>query len=193
MLKTISTAVAVTAILAVAGCGSSGSEGEASKPAKEATTNSPETQPTKAAPTKEPAKFKPRKDSCKVKGSNATATLRDNADSVVLTFEGEKIAGTDTTGFYANVYDAEGNGGQIGSQYLDGDLIAYFTAVESDSGQTNMTGEPEVSGSRIIMTFPKSKGGLGEMKIAKWSAAFTLAGNDVGMCPGDYGSQPFAK
>lgn len=186
--RTTST-VAVLAAFTLAGCGSSDSEGSASAPTSAKTT----TATPEPAPTTEPAEFKPRKDSCKVKGSQAKATLEDYGDSVVLTFEGEKIASTDTTGFYANVYDTDGNGGQIGSQYLDGDLIAYFTAVETDGGQTNMTGKPEVSGNRIIMTFPKSKGGLGDLEIAKWSAAFTLAGKDVGMCPDDYGSQPFAS
>jgi predicted small lipoprotein YifL len=189
MLKIFGSAAAALTVLALAGCGTSGSDDSAAEPTKAVTT----TQTPEPVPTTEGQEFKPRKASCKVKSSNATATLEDNERAVVLTFDNATIAATDTTGFYATVYDKAGeNGGQIGAKYLDGDLIAYFTAVETEGGQTNMTGKPELSGKRIIMTFPKSKGGLGDIRIAKWSATFTLAGNDVFMCPStDFGAQRF--
>lgn len=192
MSKRVCTALAALAFVTVAGCGTSNDAGQTDGGLKaESTPPTPDATP-KAATTTQPKEVKPRKASCNVEGSQARATLEDNVDNVVLTFDGEKIAATDTTGFYATVYDEAGeHGGQIGAQYLDGKLIAYFTAVETDGGQTNMTGRPEVSGSRIIMTFPKSMGGLGDFAIAKWSAAYTMAGKDIGMCPGDYDTQPF--
>lgn len=188
----IATALTMTALLAIGGCGSSEGDGSAPEATTAATTATPETEATtEAPPTKTPA-AEPRTASCELEGSNAKATMEDNADNVVVTFEGEPIAATDTTGYYVTVFDEAGeNGGQIGAQYLDGDLIAYFTAVETDGGQTNLTGKPDVSGDTIVMTFPKSKGGLGDIDIAKWSAAFTLAGTDEGLCPADYSTQPF--
>ncbi|MEH3068857.1 MAG: hypothetical protein PGN15_12760 [Aeromicrobium erythreum] len=175
----------MTTMVVLGACGSSSDDDTTSS---ESTTQSSEAPPTTEVPT-----FEPREDSCKVKGSNATATLTDNADNVVLTFKGESIRPTDTTGFYATVFDAAGeNGGQIGAQYMDGDLISYFIAVETDGPQANLQGEPEIRGKTITMTFPKDSGGLGDIEIANWSAAFTVAGEDVGMCPEGYGTQPYA-
>jgi hypothetical protein len=187
----IATALTMVALVAMGGCGASDSKGSTPEATAAATTTAPEPAPTtEPAPTEKPVK-EARKASCQLKGSKAKATLEDNADSVVLTFTGEPIASTDTTGFYASIYDADGNGGQIGAKYLDGDPVAYFTAVEGDSAQTNVAGSPEVDGDEIVMTFPKSDGGLGDLEIVSWNASFTLAGQDVGMCPGNYESQPF--
>lgn len=188
MIKRIGTALATLALCVLGACGSPDDVG-ATPQTLEAEPTTATTTPTQDAKPTEDAG--PRKASCNLKGSNAKATLEDNADSVVLTFTGEPIASTDTTGFYADVYDANGNGGQIGAKFLDGDPIAYFIAVESDMSQTNVSGSPQVNGDEITMTFPKSDGGLGDLQIAKWNAAFSLAGTDVGLCPGDYESQPF--
>lgn len=186
--KRIGTALATLALCIVGACGSSEDVGATPQTLK-AESTTPTDAPTQDATPTEAAG--PRKASCKLKGSNASATLEDNADNVVLTFSGEPVASTDTTGYYADVYDADGNGGQIGAKFLDGDPIAYFTAVESDMSQTNTSGSPRVDGDKITMTFPKSDGGLGDLQIAKWNAAFSLAGTDVGLCPGNYESQPF--
>lgn len=99
-------------------------------------------------------------------GVDAKVTLTENASSLVATFDGRPIAASDTTGFYITVYDEAGeNGGQLGAQYLDGDLISYFIAVEPT--QINLPGEPDVEGDVLTMTFPKDRGGLGGIDIAK--------------------------
>lgn len=127
--------------------------------------------------------------SCQLKGADATVTLTENADDLVVTFAGEPIVSSGTTGFSVMVYDEAGEGGQLGAQYDGGNLITYFMAVEPS--QTNLSGEPDVRSDVLTMTFPKDQGGLDDLDIAKWGAAYTLSGVDVGLCPGDYLTQPF--
>lgn len=154
----------------------------------------PEAPPTKATPTViemdpvdepeatsvPPADEEPEPDAaaCDLAGSHpAHVTIVDDGDSVTVTWAGQRVASTDTTGFYASVFDANGNGGQMGVKYLDGDQIAYFSDAD---GTGNLSGEAVVNGTEVTATFPQPG-----FKIAKWNAAYTLAGSDVGKCPSD--------
>lgn len=181
-------AVAIAAIVSVGSCGDSSEDSVGTEPApSEKRASSEPTTATEAPVT-------PRKDSCKLRGSKATAVLKDDVDEVVLTFKGEPVRSSGTTGFYAMVYDAHGEiGGQVGAKFLDGKPIAYFTALDSSGSQMNLPGEPSVKGSTVRLTFPKAITELGDFDIAKWNAAFTVEGADVGMCPGDFKTQPFAQ
>jgi hypothetical protein len=130
--------------------------------------------------------------SCDLSGSKpAHVTLLDDGASLTATFTGQPVAPTGPTGFYISVYDATGTGGQMGAKFMDGEPIDYFINVEDEGPQTTVTGEPDVAGSTIKLTFPKELGGLDGIGIAKWNATYTLDGEDVGMCPPGYETLPF--
>ena len=76
-------------------------------------------------------------------------------------------------------------------EYLDGEQYSYFVFDDGDVVQENLPGEARVDGDTVTATFPKSAGALNDVEIAKWNAAFTLAGKDVGNCPKGMGVLPF--
>jgi len=124
----------------------------------------------------------PDASACVLTGSKpARVVLVDVGDALVATFEGQGVAPTDTTGYYVSVYNADGKGGQMGAKYQDGELIAYFVDVPVGSNEY-VDGDPKVSGNSVTLTFPKDTGGLAGLEVAKWNAAYTLAGQDVGSC-----------
>lgn len=125
---------------------------------------------------------------CTLEGSEvAEVTLRATDEFVELTFEGQPVAQTGTTGFYASVFDKSGNvGGQLGMTFLDGAQSGYFFFDSPSAKQTNISGEPNVEGTRIVGTFPlEDLGDLADKGIASWTASHTRDGNDVGNCPAE--------
>lgn len=114
----------------------------------------------------------------------ATVQIVDVGDALMVTWEGQPVAARGTTGYYVTVYDADGNGGQLGVKYLDGEQIAYFIA-DLGAGQVNLDGQPDQDRVRNALTarFPKNIGFLAGGNVVKWSAAYTHNGSDVGTCP----------
>jgi hypothetical protein len=131
--------------------------------------------------------------SCDLKGKHpAHVTLTDDGDSLIATFEGQPVADTDTTGYFVTVFDEAGEtGAQLGMHYLDGELIDYSIFDIGGAFQENLEGNPQVDGDTVTGTFPKSVKPLGDFDVAKWNAAFTLAGRDMGNCPKGMGYLPF--
>jgi len=150
--------------------------------------------PDSPVETTEPPPAAARTASCNLVGSHpGHVTVEDDGDNLTATFTGTPIAPTDTTGLYVSVYDSSGNnGGQMGAKFLDGEQIAYFVFDSGAANQVNLDGEADVSGSTVVLTFPKDAGMLDGLDLAKWNAAYTLAGNDVGNCPsGGAATLPF--
>lgn len=178
MIRTRRMAAVATVLMLVAAC----SEGP--RPSVEPTAKSSAlVDPTPVATTTS------LDESCKLTGERpGTATLTSDDSNLYVAFEGLPPSPTDTTGYFVSVYDTDGNGGQLGVRYLDGEQMAFFIAI--DMRQTNLRSTASVSGNRVEMAYPKSQGGLGDLEIAKWNASWSLAGTDVGMCPPDYRTQP---
>lgn len=168
-------AVAVMFVLLTAGCGGSAASSDDSGEASES--------------------FEVREASCDLTGSHtAKVTMVEEADSFKVTWDGQPVASTDTTGYFVTVFDEPGeNGAQLGVNFLDGEPLAYFVSIEDDDPMvTNIDGVAQVDGDKVSAVFPKSAGSLGDIDVAQWNAAFTLAGNDKGQCPkGDEFLQPF--
>ena len=156
-------------------------------------TSSHSSSSAEAAQETEQPSAEPQEASCDLKGSHpAHVTLTDDGENLVATFTGQPVADTNTTGYYITVYDkTSNNGGQLGVTYLDGEQISYFVFDEGEAVQENLPGEATVDGDTVTAKFPKSAGALADVEIAKWNAAFTLAGNDVGNCPKGNFLQPF--
>lgn len=146
-----------------------------------------------ASPTDNPEP-EAREANCTLKGkNNAKVTLVDTGDAVVLTFKGQRVPASGTVGYYADMWDETGEvGGQVGMQYQNGELLSFFYFDSVAARQTNLEGEPTPSGSTITGVFPdEALGDLADTGAARWSAALSLNGKDVGFCPGGYRTQPF--
>ena len=178
--------VGLLAVLLLSGCGGGPVTGQKHT-----------TEPTTAAATpvgERPADEEPEPApapaaACDLSGSHpAYVTLQDENDTldVFVDWSGQSVAPTGTTGFYVNVYDADGNGGQLGVKYLDGKQISYFIA-DLGGGQVNLNGRADWDTGSMSAAFPKDRGFLAGREIVKWSAAYALAGSDVGNCPDSAG------
>lgn len=177
MIRARRVAAAATMLMLVGAC-SDGSTPSAEPTARSSTSVGPTAVAT--APSLD--------ESCKLTGEQpGTATLTSDDSNLYVAFDGLPPSPTGTTGYFVSVYDSDGNGGQLGVRYLDGEQMAFFIAI--DMRQTNLPGTASVSGNRVEMAYPKSQGGLGDLEIAKWNASWSLSGTDVGMCPPDYGTQ----
>jgi len=114
----------------------------------------------------------------------ATVQIVDVGDALMVTWEDSPVAPASTTGYYVTVYDASGNVGQLGIEYLDGRQSAYFIA-DLGAGQVNLDGQADRDPRRKSLTarFPKDIGFLAFGDVVKWKAAYTRDGSDVGTCP----------
>lgn len=176
--------LAAAVLLALTACGTSDDEPEAGVDDKDAPSSSPSEQ--------SPAES--RVATCTLKGSeSAEVTLEDNGDAFVMKFDGRPIPASGTALYSATLWDAAGeNGVQVGAKYLDGRLIGYFAFDMDETYQTNLDGEPTVTGKTLAGVYPvDSLGDLDPAEVVRWSAAFSVDGEDVGMCPGGHESQPF--
>ncbi|RNL64287.1 hypothetical protein EFK50_07095 [Nocardioides marmoriginsengisoli] len=95
--------------------------------------------------------------------------------------------------YSVTAYDAAGEqGGQIGAKFQDGKQIAFFVFDFGAGAQTNLPGAPEVSGKAVQMSIDDGDlGPLEGVQVGSWSAAYTVDGQDVGVCPGGIDSLPF--
>lgn len=180
----------LAALLLSAGCG--GAPGPVGGRAESVRTMTASPEPTlKHKSSMPPADEEPEPNAgaCNPTGSeNARLVLEDVGDALMVMWEGQPIAPTGTTGYYVTIYDADGNGGQLGVKYLDGKQIAYFVA-DLGAGQVNLDGPADRDRNRnsITVRFPKDVGFPWGVDVVKWSAAYTLNGSDVGRCPGAAG------
>jgi hypothetical protein len=120
---------------------------------------------------------------CTLTGSRpGQVEVTDDGAYLTATWTGLPVAPTDTTGYYVTVSDAAGDSAQLGVKFLDGEQIGFFIA-DLGGSQENIDDEPAVDGDTVAAVFPKDVGFLAGTDIARWSAAYTVAGNDVGNCP----------
>lgn len=173
---------AVLLTFAVGGCGGSDSKKATTPPASHKKRASPSPESVTAA--------------CDLIGKEAPhVTLEETGTAFVLTFTGAPISEVGTTGYFATLFDEPGdNGAQLGITFRDGEPESYFVFDSGAAHQTNLEGEAEVQGDKLVGTFPKTSENLGDFDVAQWNAALTRSGNDIAGCPdlnGDEFLQPF--
>ncbi|MXG91555.1 hypothetical protein [Nocardioides flavescens] len=89
-------------------------------------------------------------------------------------------------------YDSTENyGGQMGVKFQDGQQVESFYFDET-AQQQSLDASATVDGRVISALFPTDVlGELGKRGVSSWSAALSLNGQDVGLCPRAYGYLPF--
>lgn len=177
--------LAAIALVAFTSCGETGEKQPEAARSKVVTSSS--------APTEE-SDPEPSAATCTLKGTKTgKVTLEDTGDALVMTFDGQAITKAGTVLYSVMAWDEAGEvGKQLGVKYLDGEQIGYFVYDSGDSNQTNLDGSAEVAGNTVRGTFPAdSLDNLKPSEVASWSASFNVNGDDVAMCPGDFGLLPF--
>ncbi len=135
------------------------------------------------------------KATCTLKGRPVEVTMESNPGGLMLSFVGQPVPAQGEILYSALVYDEGGEtGGQLGMKFLDGEQIGYYVFGSEAAEQANLDGEVDVSGNRVTGSFPVDDlGPLGQTGVGMWSASLSINGEDVGMCPGGYGTQPFPR
>jgi hypothetical protein len=185
-------ALAVAIAGAIAGCsGSSGATSDAAPTSEPSITPSASPSPTDAAGSGQTTAR------CTLKGSvkSIQVTLRQTSDGLTLSFDGYRVTSTGDVFLSAMVFDDSDNGVQLGMGWLDGRQNDYSVFDFGTAQQANLPGEPAITGDTITGTFPAEElGAVAENGPASWSAALSLEGEDVALCPSDPGKfQPFAR
>lgn len=179
----------VAAFFALTACGGSTDDGTGNSASD--TTPSQSSHPTASESDKLTAV---KQATCKLKGpETADVTLQETGDGLVATFEGQPVRPSGSTFYSVTAFDQAGEEGvQLGMKFLDAELIGYFVFDIGLTQQANLDGSPDLTGKTVRGFFPiEELGTLGKVGAASWSASFSLDGTDVGLCPGDYESQPF--
>lgn len=184
-------ALSCVAALGFTGCGGGGdSGGAAGGPISPASsTSSPPKLPGSAGSSGGAGEA-----ACKLKGSSGgAAKLVQDGDGLTMTFTGLPVKSSGTVLYSVTAYDATGEqGGQLGVKYQDGKQVAFFVFDFGAGSQTNLDGDSEDTGNGVTASIADDDlGPLSGVKVAQWSAAYAVNGDDVGVCPGGIDSLPF--
>ena len=114
-------------------------------------------------------------------------TLSQGDEGLTLVFEGQRVPPTGRAFYSATVFDAEGETGvQLGVAFEGGKQSEYFVFDFTEMVQQNLGSEAILSGDTLRARFDWSAmPALQDAGPASWSAAFSLNGKDVGLCPKD--------
>lgn len=174
-------------LFALSGCdGEDAADPGAEDKAPDPTTKSEPT-PSSEAPASDKA-------TCELKGkSGGTATLEQTADGLTMTFKGVPVTSSGTALYSVSPYDAAGErGGQFGVKFHNGKQIAFFVFDFGSAEQTNLDSNADVSGDTVTASASDADlGPLSGVEVGSWSAAYTVNGNEVGVCPGGIDPLPF--
>lgn len=120
--------------------------------------------------------------------------LESTQDAMVVEFEGLPVPQQGTVLYAVTVVDTSGeNSAQLGMEFTDGALAAYFVLDHSSAQQTNLPGRPSASRDVLRGRFPLDQmGAVGVDGVTSWWATLTVNGVDLGRCPsGPSASQTF--
>jgi hypothetical protein len=111
-------------------------------------------------------------------------TLKRDGDKLAVTVNTTHPIPTSGSALFAvSAWSEDGETGyQLGVKYVDGQQIAHFVFNPTTASQANLNGDVNTTGNTTTATFPLSElDSLGES--FRWSAVYTIEGNDVDTCP----------
>lgn len=135
-----------------------------------------------------------RRATCELTGTHpAKVTVSQSADGLSIEFAGQPVPASGTAIYSIVAFDQLGEkGGQIGVEFRDGKQTSVFVADADTAEQTHIDSDANASADRVSMSIANANlGPLTDVPIARWSAALTLDGDDVGNCPDSMDYLPF--